>query len=37
VQQIKVLRENEEILVGVHGKEEYDGMIGAFGNKNARS
>ena len=37
VQQIKVLREDEEILVGVHGKEEYDGMIGAFGNKNARS
>jgi hypothetical protein len=30
VQQSKVLQENEEILVGVHGKEEYDGMIGAL-------
>jgi hypothetical protein len=30
VQQIKVMRENEEILVGVHGKEEYDGMIAAL-------
>jgi hypothetical protein len=26
VQQIKVMRENEEILVGVHGKKEYDRM-----------
>ena len=30
VQQIKVMRENEEILVGIHGKEEYDGMIAAL-------
>jgi hypothetical protein len=30
MQQIKVMRENEEILVGVHGKEEYDGMIAAL-------
>ena len=30
VQQIKVMRENEEILVGVHGMEEYDGMIAAL-------
>ena len=27
VQQIKVMRENEEILVRVHGKEEYESMI----------
>ena len=27
MQQIKVMRENEEIFVGIHGKEEYDGMI----------
>ena len=25
--QIKVMRENEGILVGMHGKEEYDGLI----------
>ena len=30
VQQIKVIRENEEILAGVHGKEEYNGMIAAL-------
>ena len=30
VQQIKVMRENEEILVGIHGKEEYDGMMVAL-------
>ena len=30
VQQIMVMRENEEILVGVHGKEECDGMIAAL-------
>ncbi len=30
VQQIKVMRENEEILVGVHGKKEYDRMIAAL-------
>jgi hypothetical protein len=30
VQQIKVMRENEEILVGVHGKNEYDRMIAAL-------
>jgi hypothetical protein len=30
VQQIKVMWENEEILVGGHGKEEYDGMIAAL-------
>jgi hypothetical protein len=30
VQQIKVMWENEEILVGGHGKEENDGMIGAL-------
>ena len=27
VQQIKVMRENEETLVRVHGKEEYESMI----------
>ena len=27
VQQIKVMREDEEILVGVHGKEEHNSMI----------
>ena len=30
VQQIKVMRENEEILVGIHGKDAYDGMIVAL-------
>ena len=30
VQQIKVMRENEEILVGVHGKKEDDRMIAAL-------
>jgi hypothetical protein len=30
VQQIKVMRENEEILDGVHGKNEYDRMIAAL-------
>ena len=30
VQQIKVMRENEEILVNVHGKKEYDRMIAAL-------
>ena len=30
MQQIKVLRENEEILVGVHEKEEYNSMIVAL-------
>ena len=30
VQQIKVMRENKEILVGVHGKEGYNGMIAAL-------
>ncbi len=30
VQQIKVMRENEEILVRVHGKKEYDRMIAAL-------
>jgi len=30
VQQIKVMQVNEEILVGIHGKEEYDGMIAAL-------
>ncbi len=30
VQQIKVMRENKEILVGVHRKEEYNGMIAAL-------
>ena len=30
VQQIKVMWENEEILVRGHGKEEYDGMIAAL-------
>jgi hypothetical protein len=30
VQKIKVMRENEEILVGVHGKKEYDRMIAAL-------
>jgi hypothetical protein len=30
VQQIKVMWENEEILVGVHGKEDYNGMIAAL-------
>ncbi len=30
VQQIKVMWENEEILVGIHGKEAYDGMIAAL-------
>ena len=30
VQQIMVMRENEEILVNVHGKKEYDRMIAAL-------
>ncbi len=30
VQQITVMQENEEILVGVHGKKEYDRMIAAL-------
>jgi hypothetical protein len=30
VQQIKVMRENEETLIGVHWKEEYDSMIVAL-------
>ena len=30
VQQIKVMRENEVILVGIHGKKECDSMIVAL-------
>ncbi len=30
VQQTKVMWENKDILVGVHGKEEYNSMIVAF-------
>ena len=30
VQQIKVMQKNEEILVGVHGKKEYNRMIAAL-------
>ena len=30
VQQIKVMRENKEILIRAHGKEEYNSMMAAL-------
>ena len=30
VQQIKVIRENKEILIRAHGKEEYNSMMAAL-------